>query len=222
MEQAQQGKDALISGIQTDAQTEEERIAAEAAQQAEEKRRYAQQKAQSILDEAKQKADQQALVIRRKILSDCDIAVKRQALHLRDTVMHDITRRVEQKFDALRSDPAYRAMLTEWIIEAAIGLQADAAVVNASQGEKDMIDAAMLSEAADTVQKLTGKTVTLSVSDQEPLSGQGPTLTSCDGRVAFNNQVQTRLRRKQRDIQKLIYDALFVESDEAGDEKAEM
>jgi vacuolar-type H+-ATPase subunit E/Vma4 len=34
-------------------------------------------------------------------------------------------------------------------------------------------------------------------------------LTAADGRTAFNNQVHTRLRRHQREIQTMIQDTLF-------------
>ena len=219
MEQARQGKAALISGIQTDAHTEEQRIVAEAIQLADEKRRYAEQKAQSLLEEARQKADEQARDMRRKILSDCQIAIKRRQLQLRDNLIRDIVTRVEKKLQAMCGHPDYRKILADWITEAAIGLQADSARINASQHERDMIDAAMLSQVTESIQRLTGKTVTLSVSDAPPLNEQGPVLTSQDGRTAFNNQVKTRLGQKQRQIYNLIYDTLFVESIDRDDEK---
>ena len=42
------------------------------------------------------------------------------------------------------------------------------------------------------------------------LQAQGVVLTAADGRTAFNNQVPTRMLRRQREIRKLIYDVLFT------------
>ena len=42
------------------------------------------------------------------------------------------------------------------------------------------------------------------------LKGQGVVLTTMDGRMAFNNQIRTRMLRKQRQIQKQVYDRLFA------------
>jgi len=41
------------------------------------------------------------------------------------------------------------------------------------------------------------------------LKAQGIVLTAANGHTAFNNQVKTRMLRKQREIQTLIYNTLF-------------
>jgi vacuolar-type H+-ATPase subunit E/Vma4 len=53
--------------------------------------------------------------------------------------------------------------------------------------------------------------MTLTLSDTPPLKSQGVVLTAADGRTAFNNQVKTRMLRKQREIRMLIYNALFTD-----------
>jgi vacuolar-type H+-ATPase subunit E/Vma4 len=67
----------------------------------------------------------------------------------------------------------------------------------------------MLSEIARRIQKQTGRQTSLTLSDARPLQSQGVVLTAADGRTAFNNQVRTRMLRKQREIRMLIYDTLF-------------
>jgi len=51
----------------------------------------------------------------------------------------------------------------------------------------------------------------LILSEEEPLKSQGVVLTAADGRTAFNNQVKTRILRHKREIQTLIYNALFTD-----------
>jgi vacuolar-type H+-ATPase subunit E/Vma4 len=43
----------------------------------------------------------------------------------------------------------------------------------------------------------------------DPLPGQGVVLLGREGRLAYNNQVATRLLRRQTEIRKLIYDTLW-------------
>jgi len=211
MEPAEQGKAALISGIEADARAEEQRLLADAQAQAAEKKKYAQQKIDSILNEARSKASEQAESIKRKAISGAELEVKRRALQVRDTLMHEITEQVERKLETMIDKPDYATILASWIIEAAIGLDAEAATVNASRRERPLIDKTMLERVQNKIRSETGKQVTLTLSDTPPLKGQGVVLTTMDGRMAFNNQVRTRMLRKQRQMQKLIYDAVFIE-----------
>ena len=61
------------------------------------------------------------------------------------------------------------------------------------------------------IKKILGFGVVLKVSEEQPLHAQGVVLTAQDGRTAFNNQIHTRMLRKQREIRKHIYDNLFTE-----------
>jgi vacuolar-type H+-ATPase subunit E/Vma4 len=210
MKPVEQGKAALISGIEADAHAEEQRLLADAQAQAAEKKKYAQQKIESILDEARSKAAEQAESIKRKAISGVELEIKRRNLQVRDSLIQDLMDRVEKRLAATIDEPDYRTVLTNWIVEAAIGLDAEAATVNASQRERPLIDTAMLEQARQAVLSKTGKSVTLTLSDAPPLKGQGVVLTSHDGRMAFNNQVRTRMLRKQRQMHKLIYDGLFA------------
>lgn len=210
MKPVEQGKAALIFGIEADARAEEQRLLADARAQAAEKKKYAQQKIDSILDEARSKAAEQAESIKRKAISGVELEIKRRSLQVRDSLIQNITDRVEKRLSAMIDGPDYRTVLTNWIVEAAIGLDAEAATVNASQRERPLIDTAMLDQARQAVLSKTGKSVTLTLSDAPPLKGQGVVLTSRDGRMAFNNQVRTRMLRKQRQMHRLIYDGLFA------------
>ena len=86
---------------------------------------------------------------------------------------------------------------------------AESARINASKEERALIDDRMLSEMARRIQKQTGKQISLTLSDANPLQSQGVVLTAADGRTAFNNQVRTRMLRKQREIRTMIYNILF-------------
>ncbi len=105
----------------------------------------------------------------------------------------------------------YKAILADWTTEAAIGLGAESALINASEKERALIDQKLIREVTEKVLSKTGKNVTLQLTSDAPLNGQGVILTAVDGRTAFNNQFKTRISRKERDIQMTIYKTLFAD-----------
>ncbi len=211
MESIESEKAALISGIETDARAEREKIINEAQTKAAEKKKYSEKKIESLLDEARTNAQEQAEAAKKKIISTAEREVKRRSMRIRDTVMRDIMDRVEKKLGSMTGDKNYRSVLTGWLTEAAIGLDAESAHVNASSEELKLIDDRVLSEVSRRVRKQTGRQIELILSDAEPLQSQGVVLTAANGRTAFNNQVKTRMLRNRREIQTLIYNTLFVD-----------
>ena len=209
METVEQEKASLISGIEAEARVEEERIISEAEHQASEKRQYADTKVESILNEARRKAAEQAEMIKRKVMSEVELEIKRRSLRVQDAVMQEIISRVEGRLRAMIDRPEYRAVLVDWITEAAVGLDAASAKLNASDKERALIDNGLIWEAREKMRQQTGKEVEVTISDSPPLGSQGVVLTAADGRVAFNNRVRTRLLRNQRGIRAMIYEALF-------------
>jgi vacuolar-type H+-ATPase subunit E/Vma4 len=212
MESAEQEKSALILDIEADARAEAEGILKEADARIAEKRRYTEKQIESILNEARLKAEEQAEMLRDKARSAAQREVKRRSMRRKAALVQEVMDRVEKRLTAMIHDPEYRSALVNWIAEAAIGLGAESAEVNASQEERVLIDERLLSEAMEDIRAATGGQVVLTPSSEPPLADQGIVLTAVDGRTAFNNQVKTRILRNRRRIQTLIHDCLFVEN----------
>lgn len=210
MEPMEKDKAALISGIETEARAEEQQIIEEAQKQADEKRKYAEKKIESILNDARKEAEEKAEKVKSKILSSVKLEVKRISMHAQDVLMQDVIDKVEKKLFTMIDDTSYRVVLINWIVEAAIGLDAETAIVNASEKERLLIDENLLSEAGEKIQTQSGKRIELKLSDGQPLKSQGIVLTAADGRTAFNNQVKTRMLRNQRKIRTLIYNKILA------------
>lgn len=210
MEPTEQDKAALISGIEAEARAEEQQIIEDARKQADEKRKFAEKKIESILNDARKEAQEKAEKVKSKILSSVKLEVKRQSMHAQDLLMQDIIDKVEKKLSAMINDADYSSVLISWITEAAIGLDADLALINASEKELALIDDSLLSQAREKIQAQSGKKIELKLSDGQPLKSQGIVLTAADGRTAFNNQVKTRMLRNQRKIRTLIYNKILA------------
>jgi vacuolar-type H+-ATPase subunit E/Vma4 len=129
-------------------------------------------------------------------------------LKVREDVSQRILTESSRKLAAMVGTPGYRAILKGWIAEAALGLNAPEAEVLASGPEMAQIDEVLLREAAAELKALSGVEVRLRRSSGHPSAGQGVMVTSADGRMAFNNQVATRIERYQSEIRRLIYESL--------------
>jgi vacuolar-type H+-ATPase subunit E/Vma4 len=227
-ESAEKGKHELISGIETDAEQEAQRILSQAEKEAAENKAGVESQVQRILREAAEKARAQAEAAARKILSGVEVEVRRKFLQGQYRVLSEVVEKVRAQMRELakkgefrESDGravAYREVLKNWIVEAMIGLGSERAEVSASVLDLPYIDEKLLSEAAERVREITGRSVKLGVAGAagEGIGGalaasaaQGVVLTDGERRIAFNNQVDTRLLRKERRIHALIYDALF-------------
>jgi vacuolar-type H+-ATPase subunit E/Vma4 len=212
MEPAEKGKAELISGIESDARIEEEEIIKEAEKRAAEKRKYSEKKVEALLNDARSEAQRQTKAVKEKILSAVDLELKRHSTSVRSDLVQEVMDRIEDKLASMVGDEYYRSVLINWIAEAFIGLGAEAAQINTSEKERAFIDDRLLSQVKEKIHTQTNKQAQLKLSDAEPLKSQGVVLTAADGRTAFNNQVKTRMMRKQREIQMLIYNAVFADN----------
>jgi vacuolar-type H+-ATPase subunit E/Vma4 len=209
--EVEKGKAELISGLESDARIEEQQIIEEAERQAAEKRKYTEKKVEAILDEAHTDAQRQGDVIKAKSLSGVQLELKRHSMSVRSGLIQEIINKVEDKLASMIEDENYRSILINWVVEAYIGLGAEAAKINASEKERKLINDQLLSEVKEKIRTQIDKEAQLELCDDEPLKFQGVVLTAADGHTAFNNQVKTRISRNQREIRTMIYDAILAE-----------
>jgi vacuolar-type H+-ATPase subunit E/Vma4 len=209
-EQKQENLSALIEGIVQDASREAEKVLADAKKSASDRRKVADSQAAAIRKEGEELARRQAEEIASSQERTIAVELRRTRLRLREEMIARTLEGVRARLAALVGKPEYRQILADWITEAAIGLNAPGAEVNASKVERELIDNRLLRDAEKQVLKESGVEVALTLAEAPPHSLQGVTLTASDGRTAFNNQVETRLLRYQSEIRKIIHDRLFT------------
>lgn len=207
-QQAERQQTDLINGIAQDAAREVERILGEAERAAEDRRKAAEDQARAVVQQGESKAEEQAARLRTQSASSLRMERRRGQLKLQEQAVQEVLKRVRQRLAEAVGSPEYRKVMLAWIVEAAIGLGAPEATVNASAAERKQIDRRLLQEAQSKVSELSGKTVSLIAADEDPLIPQGIVLKAVDGRVEFNNQVVTRLLRKQAEVRKTIQDIM--------------
>ena len=197
----------IVAGILADADAEAARILAEAASYAVQSAARAADQAATIAREAAAKAEAQAAVIQADTLAKATIESRKRSLRLQESLSGVIVERAAATIAALVAQPGYRDILRLWIVEALVGLSAEAATVNASMAELPLIDEALLREAEAEALAATGKATRLRRVEGDPVIGQGVYLLAEGGRLAYDNRVATRFERNKAEIRKLIYEA---------------
>jgi vacuolar-type H+-ATPase subunit E/Vma4 len=208
------GKKELIESIKNDARAEAEKTLEEAERSARNKILDAEEQVKRSRKDAEEKAEEQADVIRKNNEAAIDVEKRRITLRLREKVFQEVYNLVRNAVGESLNDPNHKDVLKGWIIEAAVGLEAEKAFVNASRDERALIDEGLLRQCEEKVKQLIGKTVSLEITGEKPLTEPGVILTTEDNRMAYNNQLSTRIDRHKAEIRKMIYQELFADQRE--------
>lgn len=203
--------DNLIGGIRDSAVVEAEKLLESAEKLAAQRRKSAATQAERIISEAKKTLFEQTAAIKK----DHEIRLRgekrRLELKNRENTYRQVLLAVERKISEAVDSPEYRQAVFKWTLEAMIGLGAKKVMVNAGDKERAMMDEVFLRKVAGEYQAATGQSVKPSISESPPLVEQGVTVTSADGRTAFDNRISTRLRRAAPEIRKIVFKEFFGE-----------
>lgn len=208
MEQSLNDAEAIVAGILADADAEAARLLAEADEYAAAAAERARAQAEAIRAEARAKSDAQAAAIKAEAESKAAIERRKRALLSQERLASGIVERAAAEVAAMAGRPGYRDTLLAWITEAAIGLSAESATVNASKADLPLIDDALLREAERAALEATGKATKLRKVEGDPVLGQGVYLTADGGRLAYDNRAATRFERYRAEIRRRVYTAL--------------
>ncbi len=187
-------------------------ILSEARAKAEETVNKAESEAEAIIREGHERAEREAEMEKRSYSVRLEQIQAREESARRgidrlselkslDSVFRDVMAEVDRRLQAEIESPAFSSVLVSWIAEAAIGLDRKEAKVSFS--EKTPVSEEMLRKAEALVKNETGASVVLTL-DTERLSGAGVVLSSMDGKVSYNNQLDVRMRRYSRDIRRIV------------------
>lgn len=172
----------------------------------------AKDRAQAIILDSKDQeekavlAERKSIAVRLDAISSQEASAKRNIdrlveLKSMDSSYNEVLFEVNAYFDRIASTDDFKPVLVNWIAEAAIGLDKKEAKVAFSS--KSPVDEDMLREAEKKVLEATGATVKLSL-DTQRCHAIGVVLSSIDGQVSFDNELDIRLRRYQKDIRKIV------------------
>ncbi len=168
----------------------------------------AKKKAEVILDDANVQADKEVKFENRQFKEKLAVeslkkaatmkAAKRKIeLEILEQQYTQLIEQVKEKTLNLLSGPNGRSILVNWIIESVLGLGIDKAKI--AFCPLTPVDEELLAEVCKKAKDVYNLDLELSL-DSRRLVVPGIVATSLDGKISFNNQVDVRMRRFDRDI----------------------
>lgn len=194
----------LERAIMVEANEEAAQLLAEAKEKADAIRKRAQAEAEAerkgILDRAKQDADR----LRSQALATTQLKSRSAQLEEREKLLDSVFEEVKKQLDAIKKRPDYDAIATLLLREALTQLRVNKAEIKADE----LTQKALKKGALDEISKELKGEFTLSGALEE---GTGVVVDAADGKIHYDNTLETRLSRLQSALRSSVYKVLMGE-----------
>lgn len=194
----------LARAILTEARDEADQIKADAKEKADAIRRRAQEQAEAerktILDRAGQEAER----LRGQAVATAQLKARSSQLTHREQLLERVFKAVQEKLSDVQNRPDYDAITAMLLREALSELRVDAAQVRADETTQKVLKKGVLREIS--------KDLNVEFKDGDVLEeGTGIVVDANDGKVHYDNTLETRLRRLQGVLRSSVYQVLTGE-----------
>jgi vacuolar-type H+-ATPase subunit E/Vma4 len=188
----------LERAILTEARDAAEQIKAEAQQKAEAIRKRAQEQAdqerKAILDQAKQEVDR----LRGQAVATAQLKSRSVELAHREQLLEGVFKAVKEKLPEVQKRPDYDQIATMLLRESLVQLRVNKAEVRADKITQGILEKKALSEIS---KELNGQ-----FTMGDPLEeGIGVVVDAADGKLHYDNTLETRLDRLQSTLRASVY-----------------
>jgi len=194
----------LERAIMVEANEEAAQLLAEAKEKAAAIRKRAQAEAEAerkvILDRAKQDADR----LSSQALATTQLKSRSTQLEQREKILDGVFEEVKKQLDAIKKRPDYDAIATLLLREALTQLRVNKAEIKADE----LTQNALKKGALDEISKELKGEFTLSGALEE---GTGVVVDAADGKIHYDNTLETRLSRLQSALRSSVYKVLMGE-----------
>jgi V/A-type H+-transporting ATPase subunit E len=194
----------LERAIMVEANEEAAQLLAEAKEKAAAIRKRAQAEAEAerkvILDRAKQDADR----LSSQALATTQLKSRSTQLEQREKILDGVFEEVKKQLDAIKKRPDYDAIATLLLREALTQLRVNKAEIKADE----LTEKALKKGALDEISKELKGEFTLSGALEE---GTGVVVDAADGKIHYDNTLETRLSRLQSALRSSVHKVLMGE-----------
>jgi V/A-type H+-transporting ATPase subunit E len=194
----------LSRAILTEARDEAEQIKAEAREKAEAIRRRAQEQAEqerkAILDRAREDAER----LRGQAIATAQLKARSQQLTNREKLLDRVFKTVRERLAEVQNRPDYDQIVAQLLREALTQLRVNKAQVRADKATQAILDKGTLKELS---RELQGE-----FASAGPLEdGTGIIVDAADGKLHYDNTLETRLERLEGTLRASVYKMLIGE-----------
>lgn len=194
----------LSRAILFEAQADAEQIKVDAQEKADAIRQQAQQRAESERTEIMERAKQEAEHIRSQVIATAQMKARTLQLEHREKLLDKVFNAAKEKLSGLQKRPDYDKIVAELIREAVDQLKVDQAEVRVDAVTQKILKDKALNELSKELkaQLSVGKTLD---------EGTGIVVDADNGRLHYDNTLETRLNRLQSALRSAVYHVLMGE-----------
>ena len=196
--------EALSSVILHDARAEAEQIQMDAKAKADAIRQQAKEQAESESKVILEHASVEAERLRGQVVATAQLKARTLQLEHREILLDKVFDAAQQKLSSIQKRPDYDQIAVQLLREALIQLKADHAEIRAD-------DATLKSLKTQTLEQIS-KELSAHLSVGKALeSGLGVVVDASEGRLHYDNTLETRLNRLQNVLRSSVYHVLMGE-----------
>lgn len=203
-----QEKAKLIDSIRREAESEIRQIEADAANEIESRKRSIDAQIERIVEEERKRADEQIAHIERRQRVAEQAKKRRNDLALRKRLIDSIKSSAEESLMNRLKTTEANEMLTGWITEGIVALEAERVVLEGTLADAGRLEA-VRNEAETRASKLLGKRVSIESISTSRVGSAGVVVRDIDGEHAFDNTIEARLQRYEHEINRVIAEQVF-------------
>ena len=193
----------LERAILTEARDETEQIIAEAKKKAEAVRKRAQEQAEEERKAILERASQDAERLRSQAVATAQLKARSLQLAHREQLLERVFKAVKEKLPEVQKRPDYDQVVAMLLREALTQLRVNQAVVRADETTQKT-----LKKSLDEISKELNVELTMGDVLEE---GIGVVVDAADGKIHYDNTLETRLNRLQSTLRSSVYQILTGE-----------
>ncbi|HEX6269352.1 MAG TPA: V-type ATP synthase subunit E family protein [Anaerolineales bacterium] len=194
----------LSRAILTEARDEAEQIKAEAKEKAEAIRKRAQEQAEqerkAILDRAREDAER----LRGQAVATAQLKARSLQLTHREQLLDRVFKTVRERLSDIQKRPDYNQIAALLLREALVQLRVNKAEIRADKTTKTILEKKALDEIS---RELKGQFTSAGTIEE----GTGVVIDAADGKLHYDNTLETRLHRLEGSLRSAVYKVLIGE-----------
>lgn len=194
----------LERAILTEARDEAEQIKAQAKEKAEAIRKRAQEQAEQERNAILERAREDVERLRGQAVATAQLKARSLELAKREELLNRVFKTVREKLSEVQKRPDYDQIATMLLREALVQLRVSKAQIKADKTTQSILEKKALKEIS---KELNGE-FTLAGTLEE---GLGVVLEAADGKLNYDNTLETRLDRLEGTLRAAVYKVLIGE-----------
>jgi len=194
----------LERAILTEARDEAEQIKAQAQEKAEAIRKRAQEQAEQERNAILERAREDVERLRGQAIATAQLKARSQELEKREDLLNRVFKTVREKLSEVQNRPDYDQIAALLLREALVQLRVNKAQIKADKTTQSILEKKALKEIS---KELNGEYTLVGTLEE----GLGVVLEAADGKLNYDNTLETRLDRLEGTLRAAVYRVLIGE-----------